>query len=162
MPLVWTNVDLDSTVHDLSESIVPNSSTHTKVTEGTVIQWIPFQSSIPGNEEADRQAKDGRKLPQDQHEITFEEAKTIMKERQRRIWLQQLPCYNRQDAYYFLSREDHCETEDRPLRTQTSHVHQAPHWSFCSLALQHISNDSRAPAAELFNLPEPLSTDLDC
>ena len=68
-------------------------------TEQTVIHWIHSHSNIPGNEEADRLTKDGEKLPQDVHEIMFEESKTTVKERQRRKWLQQHSYYNRQNTY---------------------------------------------------------------
>ena len=50
--------------------------------------------------------QDSRKLLQWWQEISFEEAKTTMKERQKRRWLQQYPHDNRQDVYYFLPREN--------------------------------------------------------
>ena len=40
-------------------------------------------------------AKEGGRLPQDLHKIMFEEAKTIVKERKRRRWLQQNTYHNR-------------------------------------------------------------------
>ena len=38
--------------------------------------------------------------------VGYDEAKTIVKENQRRRWLQQHPDYNNRDSYYQLSRED--------------------------------------------------------
>ncbi|XP_070181840.1 uncharacterized protein [Littorina saxatilis] len=75
-------------------------------TEQTVIQWIPSHCNIQGNEEADRLAKEGGQLPQDEQEVTYEEAKTIVKEKQKRRWLHQHPDYNKKDAYYLLPRDD--------------------------------------------------------
>ncbi|KAK7090611.1 hypothetical protein V1264_010383 [Littorina saxatilis] len=75
-------------------------------TEKTVIQWIPSHCNIQGNEEADRLAKEGGKLPQENQQVTFGEAKTIVKEKQRKRWLQQHPQYNPRDSYYQLSRKD--------------------------------------------------------
>ncbi|XP_070180464.1 uncharacterized protein [Littorina saxatilis] len=75
-------------------------------TEQTVIQWIPSHCNIQGNEEADRLAKEGGQLSQDEQEVTYEEAKTIVKEKQKRRWLHQHPDYNKKDAYYLLPRDD--------------------------------------------------------
>ena len=75
-------------------------------TEKTVVQWIPSHCNIHGNEEADRLAKDGGKIPQENHQVTYGEAKTIVKEKQKRRWLQNHPNYNPRDGYYQLSRED--------------------------------------------------------
>ncbi|KAK7097552.1 uncharacterized protein [Littorina saxatilis] len=75
-------------------------------TEQTVIQWIPSHCNIQGNEEADRLVKEGGQLPQDEQEVTYEEAKTIVKEKQKRRWLHQHPDYNKKDAYYLLPRDD--------------------------------------------------------
>nr|KAG5699264.1 hypothetical protein BaRGS_000466 [Batillaria attramentaria] len=75
-------------------------------TEHTVIQWVPSHCNIHGNEEADRLAKDGSRLPQEEQELNFEEAKTIVREIQRRRWRQEHPDHNNSDGYYHLSRED--------------------------------------------------------
>nr|KAG5700129.1 hypothetical protein BaRGS_010436 [Batillaria attramentaria] len=75
-------------------------------TEHTTIQWIPSHCNIHGNEEADRLAKDGSRLPQEEQELKFEEVKTIVREIQRRRRRQEHPDYNNSDGYYHLSRED--------------------------------------------------------
>ena len=74
--------------------------------DATIIQWIPSHCNIRGNEEADRLAKEGGQLTQDIIETTFEEAKTIVKEKQKKKWKQQHPYHNKHDAYYLLPRED--------------------------------------------------------
>ena len=71
------------------DMLVSSLATLQQSTERTVTQWIPSHPNIPGNDKADRLTMDGGKLPQDLHEITFEEAQTIVIERQRRGWLQQ-------------------------------------------------------------------------
>ena len=75
-------------------------------TEKTVIQWIPSHCDIQGNEEADRLAKEGGKMPQTPEEISYEEAKTLIKDEQKKRWLQQHPNYNSKDSFYNLPRRD--------------------------------------------------------
>jgi hypothetical protein len=41
----------------------------------TGIQWIPSHCNIQGNDEADRLAKEGAKLPETRVNITYNEAK---------------------------------------------------------------------------------------
>ena len=88
------------------DTLVSSQATLQQSTEWTVIQWIPSHYNIPRNERADIMAKDGGKLPQDVHEITFTDAKAIEKERQRRWWLEQHPFNNRQDVHYLFPIED--------------------------------------------------------
>ena len=75
-------------------------------TEKTILQWIPSHCNIPGNEKADRLAKEGGKKEQQDQSITYTEAKTIIKEKQKRKWLQQHPDHNPRDSFYQLSREE--------------------------------------------------------
>jgi len=65
-------------------------------------------------------------MPQEEQKVTYEEAKAIVKEKQKRRWLQQHPYFNsKDDFYYLLPREvpsNNCEAKDWTLQTQTSHV----------------------------------------
>jgi len=75
-------------------------------TEHTVIQWGPSHRSIHGNEEADFLAEIGGHMSQEMQEVTYEEVKTIVKEKQQRRWLQQHPDFNSKDGYYLLPKEE--------------------------------------------------------
>jgi ribonuclease HI len=88
-----------------------------QATELTIIQWIPSHCNIAGNEEADRLAKEGGQQPQEEQEISYEEVKTIIKEKQKKRWLQLHPNHNKTDAYYLLPRPDQVNI----VRLRTGH-----------------------------------------
>ena len=71
-----------------------------------VIQWIPSHCSIPGNEEADRLAKEGGRLPQPDIDITYNEAKRLIKSTYRTKWESEHPGHQKDDAYYKLDRRE--------------------------------------------------------
>ena len=43
------------------------------------MQWIPAHCDIKGNEEADRLSKEGSKATQEDHPISYSEAKTLLR-----------------------------------------------------------------------------------
>ena len=59
-----------------------------------------------GNETADTLAKEGSREEQNDRSTTFQEAKTIIKAKQHKKWMQTHPHYNRQDPYHLLSRPE--------------------------------------------------------
>ena len=86
------------------------------------------------------------RLPQQEQEVTLEEAKTILKEKQRRKMASRTPPQERQ-LLPPLPRvtSDHLAPKDWTLQTQALHVHQIPLWWLCSMPLRHISDDCGTP-----------------
>ena len=64
------------------------------VIEMTAIQCIPAHCDNPGNEAEDRPAKEGGKPEQEEQKVTFDQPRTIVKQTQKKGWLQQHPDYN--------------------------------------------------------------------
>ena len=51
-----------------------------------MLQWIPAHCGIPGNERADKLAKTGSNCDQPQSELSFQEAKALVKQQQTSRW----------------------------------------------------------------------------
>ena len=71
----------DQPIHQLLKDLqlLPHECT-------VVLQWIPAHCGIPGNERADRLAKTGSKQLQPTSTSTYQEAKTLLRNRQKCQW----------------------------------------------------------------------------
>ena len=45
----------------------------------TVLQWIPSHCGVSGNEEADKLAKQGSEMEQEENSVSYDEMKTVVK-----------------------------------------------------------------------------------
>ena len=84
-----------------------------------MIQWIPSHCNIEGNEVADRLAKEGGNLPQEDYLVSYEEVKTIIKGNYNKKWKEDHPKYNADDGYYQYPEEtrlSYCASE--PVTTK--------------------------------------------
>ena len=124
--------------------------------------------NISDNEEAERLAQEGwglGELPQEKQPVSYEEAKTMMKEKQRRRQPQQHPDFNSRDSFYQLSGEDQVitvrlRTLHSRLRHQV-HVHKVPHWRTC-MSWWYIIHDGGTLPVGLSESSEPESRHVAC
>ena len=119
--------------------------------EQTAMQWTPPHRNIPGNQEDYRLEKDGGELPQEQNEVTFEEAKTIVTEE--KMASAALSLQQTGSRLRLRLRTGYCR-----LRHQMFTVFLVGH-SPC-VPVAHLQ--CGAHAAELSDPPEPPNRDLVC
>jgi len=91
----------DKEMNDLSSVLASLCRAHR-----VVLQWIPAHCNVLGNEAADTLAKEGSTKEQSDKSTTHKEAITIIKARQRRKWMQEHPCFNKNDPYHLLTRSE--------------------------------------------------------
>lgn len=101
------------------------------------LQWIPAHSGIQGNEKADKLSKDASKMPQPSHPITYNEAKTIIRNKFHSKWkeenctlftekdpIHKLP--RRHQTTIFRLRTGHCRLLGHLFRLRVSHTDECP------------------------------------
>ena len=89
-----------------------------------MLQWIPAHTGITGNEKADRLAKEGSSMEQPQSELSFREARTLIKNRWSSRFSEKTQHYNpRKDPLYSLSRAE----QTIIFRLRTGHYNLKQH-----------------------------------
>ena len=92
--------DADTSVRGLQDSL-QHLCTHDTV----VLQWIPAHCGILGNKQADGLAKAGSMQDEPEVELSFQEAKTLLKHKSRSDWRTQGIYNAKQDSIRLLRRE---------------------------------------------------------
>ena len=125
------------TLHLLSDL-----SQRTKVT----VQWIRAHCGLAGNDEADRLAKSGSRLEQENQPVSYKEAKTLVKRHYRIHWEKthnhpsddQMPHLQRkQQTTIFRLRTGHCRLRSHLYRLGLSHTTDCP-CETCPQTPEHI------------------------
>ncbi|KAK7094328.1 hypothetical protein V1264_007968 [Littorina saxatilis] len=92
----------DSTMEHLMQNINTLAQT-----TAVVLQWIPAHTGIVGNEVADRLAKEGSKTEQQPSNLTYSEARTLLRNRQKSTFKKKNNGYNpHEDALHQLTRHE--------------------------------------------------------
>jgi ribonuclease HI len=88
-------------LNELTTSLIRLSS-EAEVT----LQWIPAHCGVYGNEAADKLAKEGGEMDQNDKSVSYQDEKTIIKTLVNSKWRQLHPSHNPADSYFSLDRAD--------------------------------------------------------
>ena len=100
-----------------------------------VLQWIPAHCDIKGNEEADKLSKEGSKATQEDHPISYSEAKTLLRNCFHNSWRARLGprekdetdhLTRRQQIIIFRLRTGHCRLLAHLNKIRVSHTDECP------------------------------------
>ena len=100
-----------------------------------VMQWIPAHCDIKGNEEADRLSKEGSKATQEDHPISYSEAKTLLRNCFYSSWRARIGprdkdetdhLTRRQQTIIFRLRTGHCRLLAHLNRIRIAHTNECP------------------------------------
>ena len=90
----------DAPIRELHDSLQ-----HLCLQQKVILQWIPAHCGIPGNEQADSLAKSGSTLDQPQAELSYQEAKMLIKRFSEQEWQKRNNYNAKADAIRLLDRE---------------------------------------------------------
>lgn len=106
------------------------------------LQWVPSHCGIAGNEKADALSKEGSKMEQFSHPVSYKEAKTIIHNRYQSKWKEKRGADKSLDAIHLLQRQQqtilfrlrtgHCRLLSHLYKLKISHTNECP----CGTGLQ--------------------------
>ena len=70
------------------------------------LQWIPAHCGIQGHEQADRLAREGGQLEQEDRYTSYSDEKTVIKPLSKTKWRQQHPNYSQSDSLHIRNRPE--------------------------------------------------------
>ena len=92
--------------HNTEFSSIQTIEQLSQIAKRITLQWIPSHMGIPGNDTADKLAKEGAKMEQPHTIITYEEQISLIKETSILKWKEKHPHHDKKDPIYKLPRKE--------------------------------------------------------